>query len=128
VRQLDDRVLLGGQGDGLLQRDAPRLGARNAGKRKQQQQRGNGLCRSCRRVLAVYHHEQNRMATNVKNIDPSSPKAITLASGDQRLEPETIMGMTPTAAAAEVRKMGRNRRSPASRAACSSSTPAFIRS
>ena len=66
------------------------------------------------------------MAISVKNIDPSSPKAITLAIGDQRLEPERIMGMTPTAAAAEVRKMGRNRRSPASSAACSSSAPFFI--
>ena len=60
VRLLDNRVLLGGQGDGLLDRDAPRLAARNAGKRQQHQQRRSGLNRNCRCVLAVNHYEQNR--------------------------------------------------------------------
>jgi hypothetical protein len=37
--------------------------------------------------------------------------------GDHMLEPERIMGVTPTAAAIVVRKIGRNLRSPASMAA-----------
>jgi hypothetical protein len=53
---------------------------------------------------------------------------MTLASGDHMLDPERIIGVTPTAAAIEVRKMGRKRRSPASSAAFSSSTPFLMRS
>ncbi|MFZ0284584.1 MAG: hypothetical protein WAL32_05095, partial [Terriglobales bacterium] len=52
------------------------------------------------------------MTTSVKNIDPSSPKAITLANGDHMLEREMIIGVTPTAAAMVVRKIGRSLRSP----------------
>jgi hypothetical protein len=58
-------------------------------------------------------------------METSRPKAITLASGDQRLDPERIMGTTPTAAAIVVRKIGRKRRSPASIAACTNGVPAF---
>ena len=47
-----------------------------------------------------------------------NPTASTLARGLQSLEPEMIMGVTPTAAAMVVRKMGRRRRSPAWVAAC----------
>src|ERR1039458_3913025 len=60
------------------------------------------------------------IATRVNTIDPTRPKAMTLAMGDHMLDPEIIIGTTPTAAAIEVRKIGRNRRSPASRAALSS--------
>ena len=48
---------------------------------------------------------------------------MTLASGLHRLDPERIIGVTPTAAAMVVRKIGRMRRLPASRAACSSELP-----
>jgi hypothetical protein len=60
---------------------------------------------------------------SVKNIEEISPTAITLASGLHKLDPEIIMGVTPTAAAIVVRKMGRRRRSPASMAALSSELP-----
>src|ERR1035438_4530391 len=68
------------------------------------------------------------ITTRVKNIEPTNPKAIALPSGDHMLEPERIMGVTPTAAAIVVRKMGRNLRSPASMAASSTGTPSFMRS
>ena len=60
---------------------------------------------------------------SVKNMEETSPTAITLASGPHKLDPERIIGETPTAAAIVVRKIGRKRRSPASVAACSSERP-----
>jgi hypothetical protein len=65
---------------------------------------------------------------SVKNIENRRPKAITLANGLQRLDPEIIIGVTPTAAAMVVRKMGRSRLAPASRAACSRVSPSATRS
>ena len=52
--------------------------------------------------------------SRVKNMEQISPTAMTLASGLHKLDPERIIGSTPTAAAIVVRKMGRRRRSPAS--------------
>ena len=52
--------------------------------------------------------------------------AITLASGLHKLDPDKIMGVTPTAAAIVVRKIGRRRRWPASVAACSKECPSSI--
>src|SRR5208283_4521042 len=63
---------------------------------------------------------------SVKNIEKIRPNAMTLAKGLQRLDPERIMGTMPTAAAIEVRKIGRSRRAPASRAACSREAPSAI--
>jgi len=67
----------------------------------------------------------NRTGTtiNVKNMEEIKPTAITLASGLHKLDPATIIGVTPTAAAIVVRKMGRSRRSPASMAALSIGRP-----
>ena len=63
------------------------------------------------------------MTSKVKNMEHISPTAMTLASGLQRLDLERIMGVTPTAAAMVVRKIGRIRRAPASRAAYSRVSP-----
>jgi hypothetical protein len=63
------------------------------------------------------------MIRSVKNIEKTRPKAMTLARGLQRLDPERIIGVTPTAAAIVVRKIGRSRRAPASCAACSRGSP-----
>ena len=52
---------------------------------------------------------------------------MVLPSGDHILEPERIIGVTPTAAAMVVRKMGRNLRSPASTAASSIPMPSAMR-
>ena len=42
----------------------------------------------------------------MKNIEPTSPNAMVLPRGDHILEPERIIGVTPTAAAMVVRKIG----------------------
>ena len=68
------------------------------------------------------------IATSVKNIEPTSPNAIALPSGDHMLEPDRIIGVTPTAAAMVVKKIGLSLRSPASIAAFSISSPSSIRS
>ena len=53
----------------------------------------------------------------VSTMETNSPKQITVPKGPHRGERLKIMGMTPTAAAAEVRKMGLILRFPAARAA-----------
>jgi hypothetical protein len=59
----------------------------------------------------------------VRIIEKTSPKAVTAPSGPHRVEPEAIIGITPTAAAMEVRKIGRMRRLPAARAASKDEIP-----
>ena len=53
------------------------------------------------------------MTSSVITIDQRIPTENTLASGAQSGEPEMIIGNTPTAAAIEVRKIGRILRRPA---------------
>jgi hypothetical protein len=55
--------------------------------------------------------------SSVSTMAGSSPKQVTAPMGPHSVERLVIMGMTPTAAAAEVRKMGRILRLPAAIAA-----------
>ena len=57
----------------------------------------------------------------------SKPKQTTVPSGPQSGERLRIMGITPTAAAIDVRKIGRMRRFPAAIAAASSPMPFRVR-
>jgi hypothetical protein len=127
VRKLDSGILPGSQSNRFVEGCAAWLGVRNGSNNEQQQRRGNrGNSRN--EVLAGTPTSISGVTTRVQNIEPTSPKAITLASGDHMVDPDKMMGVTPTAAAIDVRQIGRNRRSPASSAACSSSTSFFIRS
>ena len=54
---------------------------------------------------------------SVNTIENNNPKLITVPKGPQRGERLSIIGTTPTAAAAEVKNMGRIRRLPAAIAA-----------
>jgi len=54
---------------------------------------------------------------NVSTIDIINPKQITDPSGPHSGDRLIIIGITPTEAAAEVKKIGRIRRFPAARAA-----------
>ena len=66
--------------------------------------------------------------SSVSTIDSSRPKQVTAPIGPHSMEPLVMRGMTPTAAAAEVRKMGRIRRFPAAIAASRRPSPPRCRS
>ena len=53
----------------------------------------------------------------MRTIEINVPKNITAAIGDHRVLPSSIIGNTPTDAAADVRNIGRIQRSPALKAA-----------
>lgn len=64
----------------------------------------------------------------MSTIEISVPKKITAPIGDHSVLFSTIIGSTPTEAAADVRKIGRMRRSPAWKAASFTDNPLSRRS
>ena len=65
---------------------------------------------------------------SVSTIDRSRPKQVTAPIGPHSVEPLVMSGTTPTAAAADVRKIGRIRRLPAAIAASRTLIPPWCSS